>query len=475
MSGSVTETQDAVTAAYVNELGRLPDPGGLATYSALLLSGVPLSQVQSALAQSAKAQADIQNLYMAALGRAADPTGIALDTQALTTGASLAQLRMGIVQSREEQSAIQGLYEGVLGRPADAGGFASITQALLGGATLAQLRSGLAASPEAARAVTAVFQNDLGRAPAAPEVAFYTSALAAGTTLATITSSIILSGESTRNVQSLYQQYLGRPASDTEVQAVQRSLFGGGTLTAVRLGLDAQHRLQVSTVPDQTAALTAAYESVFGHTPAEAPNSSAPTLSTLQTELSLGRPIADVEQVIDYRTQAFNGSYTDSYGYAVPAQYSPNGFSMYLEQASSNLSPATTSLASEVPLQVTGGSGAAGPDTITLDVAQFSMAPLTFIASLDGQSLGQAILAGSSIIGTPSTGQITFVGNFSAGRELDLTIGTIPLNSLYVVSGTLNGQQFLLDGAVNNTGGSIALFPHASSASVVTTYTDPYS
>lgn len=71
-------------------------------------------------------------------------------------------------------------------------------------------------------------------------------------------------------------------------------------------------------------------------------------------------------------------------------------------------------------------------------------------------------------------GRITFTGNFSAGRELDLTFGTIPLHSLYVVSGTLDGQQFLLDGAVNGTGGSVALFPHANSASVVTTYSSPY-
>lgn len=391
MSGSVSRNQgaasiqDAVTAAYVNELGRLPDPDGLATYSALLLSGAPLAQVQAALAQSAEAQADIQNLYVAALGRAADPTGIALNTQALATGASLAQLRAGIVQSREEQSAIQGLYRSALGRPADAGGIASITQALLGGATLAQLRSGLAASPEAARAVTAVFQNDLGRAPAAPEVAFYTSALAAGTTLATITSSVILSGESTQNIQSLYQQYLGRPASAAEVQAVQRSLFSGGTLTAVQLGLDAQHRLQVSTVPDQTAALTAAYENVFGHAPLDAPNSNASTIPTLQTELSLGRPIADVEQVTDYRTQASPSSgFTDNYGYTVPGQYSPDGFPLFLTQAASNLSAATTNVSSAMPLQVTGGTSAAGPDTITLDIAQLNTAPLAFTASLDG-------------------------------------------------------------------------------------------
>jgi len=474
MSGSATRdqtqevAQNAVIAAYVSELGREPDAGGLATYTSLLLAGAPLSQVQSDIAQSPEAQADIQNLYLTTLGRAADPTGIALDTQALATGSSLAQLRTDIVQSREGQGAIQGIYKGVLNRPADPGGLTLNTQALSTGTSLAQARAGLAGSPEAARGITSAFQSYLLRTPGAAEVAAYTSALAGGVTYATIQSGIIRSPESIQTIQNLYQEYLNRPATVAEVQAVQRSLFGGGTLAAVTLGLDAQHRLQVSTVPDQAAALTAAYENVFGHAPVDAPASNASTIPTLQAEVSLGRPIAEVEQVTDLRATS-NAEATHTYGYAVPAQYSYNGFSMFLIQASSTLSPATTNVSSAVPIPVTGKSGALGPDTITLDLAQFNTAPLAFSASLDGQPLGQATLAASSSFGTPSVGQISFTGDFQAGRELDLTFGTIPLHSLYVVTGTLNGQSFLLDGAINGTGGSITLFPHANSSAVVQT------
>ena len=109
--------QNTVTAAYAGELGRQPDAGGLATYAGLLLAGVPLGQVQSDIARSPEAQADIQDLYLTPLGRAADPTGIALNTQALATGTSLAQLRSAIVRSPEGQGAIQTLYKKRAGPP----------------------------------------------------------------------------------------------------------------------------------------------------------------------------------------------------------------------------------------------------------------------------------------------------------------------------------------------------------------------
>lgn len=342
-----------------------------------------------------------------------------------------------------------------------------------GGASLSQLRAGLAGSPEAARTVAAAYQSYLLRAPSASEVAAVTSALAGGASFAAIRSGIILSPENAQVIQTLYQQHLDRPATAAEVRQVQGSLFGGGTFEAVQLGLDAQHRLQVSTVPDQTTALTAAYEDVFGHAPIDAPNSNASTIPTLQDELSLGRPLAEVEQVTDLRDTS-GGVTTDEYGYAVPAQYSYDGFSLFLEQSGSNESITRINTSSAVPIPVTGASGAAGPDTITLDLAQLNTAPLAFNASLDGRSLGQGTLAASPSFGTPSVGQVSFTGDFGAGRELDLSFRAIPLHSLEVVAGTLNGRSFLLDGAVNGTGGSIALFPHANSSAVVQTSGYPY-
>lgn len=361
----------------------------------------------------------------------------------------------------------------MLGRPVDPGGLALDTQALSAGASLSQLRAGFAGSPEAAQAVAAAYQSYLLRMPSAPEVAANTSALAGGASFATIQSDIILSPENSQVIQTLYHQYLDRPATADEVRQVQQSLFGSGTFEAARLGLDAQHRLQVSTVPDQTAALTVAYEDVFGHAPADAPNSNASTIPTLQDELSLGRPFAEVEQVTDYQATS-SGVTTDEYGYVVPAQYSYDGFSLFLEQSGSNESVTRVNVSSAVPVPVTGTSGATGPDTITLDLAQLNTAPLAFSASLDGRPLGQGALAASSSFGTPSVGRVSLIGDFGAGRELDLSFGTIPLQSLYVVEGTLNGRSFLLDGAVNGSGGGIALFPHASSSTVVQTSNYPY-
>ena len=479
MSGSITRTlspetaQNEVVATYMDELGRQPDAQGMAAYTALLLSGVPLAQIQSSIAQSPEAQADIQSLYETTLGRAADTTGLALNTQALASGSSLAQLRLAIVQSHEGQNAIQSIYEDALDGPADSGGLALDTQALAGGLSLAQLRASIAASPEAANVITGIFQNDLLRAPSAADLTVYTSALAGGSTYFTLRDGIIASPECIQTIQGLYQQYLDRPATTAEVQAEQMSLYGGDDLADLEPGLAAQQRLQASTVPDQTAALTTAYENVFGYAPVDAPNSNASTIPTLQAELSLGRPIAEVEQVIDYR-QVSNDGTIDTYGCAVPAQYSTDGFSMFLQQANSSDTPETINVSSALPIPVTGAPGALGPDTITLNLAQLNTAPLTFSAALDGQPLGQATLAGATSFGVPSTGKVSFTGDFQAGQELDLTFGTIPENSLYVVSATLDGQSFLLGGAANGTGGSIALFPHANSSGVVVTSSYPY-
>jgi hypothetical protein len=473
MGGSVSELQQAVALAYANELNRQPDADGSAAYTNLLLAGVPLGQVQLSIAQSTEAQADINGLYLDTLGRAVDPTGLAASTQALAAGASLAQLRANLVNSPEGQGAIGGVYKAVLDRPADAGGLLLYTRAVTAGASLGQVRADLASSPEAASVVARAFQFYLERAPSSQEVGFYTAALGSGASYGAIRAGLISSPEDAQAIQGLYRQYLGRAASADEVQGIRRMLYGGGTLDAQRPTLDAQGRLQASTVPDQTAALTAAYEDTFGHTPADAPNENASTIPTLQDELALGRPFAEVRQVTDFR-QPVPGGFSDTYGYAVPARYSDDGYSLFLGQESSTSHPSARDAAGAVPLAVT-GPGATGPDTISLTLAQVLTAPLTFGASLDGRPLGQATLPAASSFGVTSAGIVSFSGDFAAGRELDLTFGAIPLDGLHVVSGTLNGRSFLLAGAANGTGTAIALFPHASNAGIVRTDTFPFS
>ena len=150
------------------------------------------------------------------------------------------------------------------------------------------------------------------------------------------------------------------------------------------------------------------------------------------------------------------------------------GYPLFLEQAGSNITRPAFDPSAAVPFQAS-GSGAAGPDTITLDISQFYMVPLAFMASLDGRSLGQGTLAAATSFGYSPARRLTLTGDFSAGRELDLTFGGPITNAVSVVSGTLNGQQFLLGGAVSGSPGSIALFPHASSASVVVSTANPYA
>lgn len=474
MSGSVSEFQQAVALAYANELGRPPDADGLAAYTGLLLAGVPLNQVQLSIAQSAETQADINELYLDTLGRTVDPTGLAASTQALAAGASLAQLRANLANSPEGQGAIAGLYKAVLDRPADASGLALYARAVAAGASLAQVRADLASSPEAASVVAKAFQFYLERVPTPQEAGFYTAALGSGASYGAIRSGLISSPENAQAIQSLYQQYLGRAASPDEVQGIRRMLYGGSTLDAQRPTLDAQGRLQASTVPDQTAALTTAYEDTFGHAPADAPNPNASTIPTLQDELALGRPFAEVRRVTDYRAPV-PGGFSDTYGYAVPAQYSDDGYSLFLGQESSTFHPSASDAAGAVPLAVTNGPGATGPDTISLTLAQVLTAPLAFSASLGGRFLGQATLPAASSFGATSAGIVSFSGDFAAGRELDLTFGAIPLDALHVVSGTLNGRPFLLAGAANGTSTAIALFPHASNAGIVQTDTFPFS
>lgn len=477
MSGSIGEAQGSIASVFASELARQPDPGGLALYTALLMSGGTLDQVRASIAASAEAQADIQTLYISTLGRGADTAGFTANIQALASGVPLAQLRANIVQSREGQNAIGRLYQGVLGRSADAGGSASVSQALTGGATLGQLQASLAASPEASARIGSLFQAYLGRDPSAADLVQYASALANGLPNAIMQSNLILSAENTRVVQAQYQQSLGRAANDKEVTSAKSSLFSGGTFASLKTTLDAQGRLAASIVPDRTADLTVAYQNVFGHRPVDAPTGNASTVPILQAELLLGRPFADVVTVTDYRFVS-NGTTIDRYGYAVPAQYSPNGFSQFPIQESSDSTPATINVSNAKPIALSGPTLPPGPDTIVLTLAQLNMAPLSFSASIDGQPLGLATLPAAPTFGTPATGLLTVKGDFATARELDLTFGTIPFSSVYVVKGLLNGQSFLIDGALNFdvAGGSnrIGLFPHASSAGVVVTNAYPF-
>lgn len=138
-----------VTNLYQQELGRAPDPEGLAGWVNALSSGaLNPAQVAEGFARSSEGiNYDINNAYQSELGRAPDPGGYAGWSQALSSGALDQQGLLNQIRQSNEYSSlavdqyrdlINQAYEREVGRTSDPNG-------LSGWAT--QLRSG-AITPE---------------------------------------------------------------------------------------------------------------------------------------------------------------------------------------------------------------------------------------------------------------------------------------------------------------------------------------
>jgi hypothetical protein len=136
-----------VYALYQGLLGRAPDALGLEGFSASLQAGAQISDVASALLNSAERgglvtdpNAYVQSLYANALHRTADSAGLNYYTGELNAGVSQATVAVQIASSTEAQqvnssafsagvfvtdaidAAVARLYYGVLNRTPDAGG-----------------------------------------------------------------------------------------------------------------------------------------------------------------------------------------------------------------------------------------------------------------------------------------------------------------------------------------------------------------
>ena len=200
MRYGATDTEGFVTLLYANVLGRTPDAGGLAGWSAQIDSGtMTRAQVVLGFAESREFgratqtdalmlsreglamgwSDDVFRLYQATLGRAPDLGGFQGWSGRLGDGADYTDVIGGFVGSAEFQMRygattdggfVTLLYANVLGRAPDAGGFAAWTgQLASGGQSRAQVVAGFAQSREF-RAATEDALTAWMRGPGADDV-----------------------------------------------------------------------------------------------------------------------------------------------------------------------------------------------------------------------------------------------------------------------------------------------------------------
>jgi hypothetical protein len=124
------DAQRLVRQLYQDVLGRSVDPGGLDTWSRVLVQGTPPASLATSLVRSTEyAQATVTRDYQAVLGRAPDPYGMRDWTAAITSGSVRSEdLRLWLYSSVEffqkngntNETYVAALYQNVLGRPASA-------------------------------------------------------------------------------------------------------------------------------------------------------------------------------------------------------------------------------------------------------------------------------------------------------------------------------------------------------------------
>ena len=215
---------DTVTSLYLQVLGRLPDPGGLAADTAALNAGESAAQLEASLAASPEAQADLANAYQTILNRPIDPSGQASATAALASGTSLTQIKLNLATSPEAQSDLSALYQTELNRSPDISGELFFENALANGLPFASLPEIFATSSEAQGDLANLYETILGRAPDAGGLASATQFLANGGALTTIKVNLIDSPEIINDVTAAYEAALGHAPTTDEIAGYQSEL-----------------------------------------------------------------------------------------------------------------------------------------------------------------------------------------------------------------------------------------------------------
>jgi uncharacterized delta-60 repeat protein len=150
--------QRFLTHVYLDLLGRLPDSGGLATWTGLLNQGDSRTQVVQMIEASSEYQTvEVEFLYGYVLGRAADPTGLTAWGNFLAAGGTFEQLEANLLGSDEyfsgrgggsNESFLQAVYRDVLSRTLDPSGDQTWRQALSAGVSRTAVGAAILASKE---------------------------------------------------------------------------------------------------------------------------------------------------------------------------------------------------------------------------------------------------------------------------------------------------------------------------------------
>jgi autotransporter-associated beta strand protein len=175
----LTPNQCFVTDAYMDLLGRSPDPGGLAAWTALLdLNQATRLQVALGIENSPEYRMDVvQQLYQRLLRRAADPAGLTGGVSFLAAGGTSTQLEAVILASPEyfqtrgggtNLGFLQAVYLDVLGRAIDPSGQQTFTQALNAGMSRLLVAQAILNSQEAVTDMVQALYLRILRRPADP-------------------------------------------------------------------------------------------------------------------------------------------------------------------------------------------------------------------------------------------------------------------------------------------------------------------
>jgi hypothetical protein len=167
-----------VTKVYSDLFGRVPDAGGLETWTAALTSGTPRRSVADAITGSTEYRSRlITGSYREFLGRTPDPAGLQNWLGHMQNGMTIQTMESGFLASEE--------YFNQSGR-------------------------------DAATWVTRLYQHVLGRQPGQGEVDHWTGRLAAGSSRQQVALGFLLSTERLSTVvDGYYQHLLGRRIDET--------------------------------------------------------------------------------------------------------------------------------------------------------------------------------------------------------------------------------------------------------------------
>ncbi|HZQ56400.1 MAG TPA: DUF4214 domain-containing protein [Acidimicrobiales bacterium] len=194
-----------VSQLYQDLLGRQPDPGGLALWSAALDAGVTRSAVAaSVLASPEYRLRQVNGAYSDCLSRGPDAAGESLYVSLLGRGWAPEALEAALVGSDEYfvthggniPEWVAATYQDLLGRSPEPAGLAFWAYQAGAGVPRTQIAAAIESSGEyRALFVTTLYESLLGRSPAAWEVGLWSQALANGATDNQVIAAIVGSPE----------------------------------------------------------------------------------------------------------------------------------------------------------------------------------------------------------------------------------------------------------------------------------------